>query len=97
MEKLDYETLAEMLSDAREVIKPGSHWRHYKGGQYIVKDLVVLEVDNRVSVNYVPTICQDVPFSRPLDEWDDEVEWNGEKLTRFTLIPEEFTELSLYS
>lgn len=83
MTKLTYEELETKLADARNQVKPGSKWRHYKGGEYTIKDIVVQEEDNELAVVYQPLAHPDVCFARPLSVWDEQVEWNGKTFHRF--------------
>jgi hypothetical protein len=86
MTKLTFEELETKLTDARNQVKPGSKWRHYKGGEYTIKDIVVQEEDNALAVIYQPLAHPDVRFARPLSVWDEAVDWEGQTIQRFTQI-----------
>ena len=86
MEKLSYGVLRERLAEAREVVPEYTQWRHYKGGEYIVKMVAIREAEQDVVVIYSPMDHLDIPMSRPFNEWSDEVEWDGQNVTRFSLI-----------
>lgn len=68
--------------------KPGESYRHYKGDSYEVTALALHSNDDEWMVVYKPLYeSPDAPlFTRPLHEWSEEVEWNGEKVQRFTKI-----------
>ena len=83
MTKLTYEELEAKLAEARAQVKPGSKWRHYKGGEYTIRDIVVQEEDNALAVVYEPLMHPEVRFTRPLSVWDESVDWNGEAVQRF--------------
>ena len=82
-----------MLSDAdlKELLrfgpKPGSLWRHYKGGTYLVLTCALHEADLVPMVLYrkheagghIPCWC------RPLSEWDEVITVDGERVERFKI------------
>ena len=65
----------------------GEVYRHYKGDLYRVVLLAEHSNDNEWMVVYEPMYEHpDAPFfTRPLREWDEVVEWKGEKVRRFSL------------
>jgi hypothetical protein len=83
MTKLSYEELEAKLAKARKQVEPGSKWRHYKGGEYTIKDIVVQEEDNELAVVYQPLAHPNVCFTRPLSVWDEQIEWDGQNVQRF--------------
>ncbi len=84
MDKLSYETLEAMVTEARTQVVPGSKWRHYKGGEYTIRDIVVMEEGNGLAVVYTPLLHPEVSFVRPLAVWTETVEWNGQQVQRFS-------------
>lgn len=65
----------------------GSVYQHYKEGDlYRVIDLALHSNDDEWMVIYAPEYENaDAPlFTRPLREWQEEVEWKGEQKMRFT-------------
>ena len=66
----------------------GKEYVHYKGDHYKVVDLALHSNDDEWMVVYDPLYeCPDAHlFTRPLREWREEVEWNGERMKRFTLL-----------
>jgi hypothetical protein len=83
MDKLPLPELAERIAQAKSVIAPGTQWEHYKGGKYIVSDMVLYEASNEIGVVYRPLENPGVTFVRPLVQWQDVIEWNGAKVYRF--------------
>jgi len=86
MNKLPYEQLADMLNAARGRVVPGSKWQHYKGGEYTIDHMVLLEDTSEVAVIYAPVSHPDISFVRPLTSWLETVEWNGETMPRYVEI-----------
>jgi hypothetical protein len=64
----------------------GEVYRHYKGDLYRTILLAEHSNDNEWMVVY--EACYENPdapyFTRPLREWDQVVEWQGEKVKRFS-------------
>lgn len=85
-EKLPYDQLIDMLASGREKVQPGSKWQHYKGNEYIVEKIVLIEATNEVSVLYSSVAHPQVPYVRPITSWLQTVEWNGQELARFTPV-----------
>lgn len=67
--------------------KSGEVFRHYKGDLYRVVLLAEHSNDNEWMVVYEAMYENpDAPyFTRPLREWDQEVEWEGKRVKRFSL------------
>ena len=86
MTKLPYEELERQIKDAKESIIPGSKWRHYKGGEYTIKDIVVMEENQSLAVVYTSIAHPTVSFVRPLTVWDEQVEWEGQIVSRFASV-----------
>lgn len=67
-----------------------SIWRHYKSGVYIVTDCTMSESKEEMQVCYRsvdnPT---PYPWSRPLSEWMEQVEYGGETVARYTRVAED--------
>lgn len=86
MAKLSYEDIELMLAEARLVVPPASNWRHYKGEEYTIGDIVIQESDNSLAVVYSSLQRSGVAFVRPLADWQADVEWDGQAVKRFTQI-----------
>ncbi len=67
--------------------KTGEIFRHYKGDNYKVLD-VALHSDDTWNVVYAPVYEGAVAklFTRPLCEWREVVEWQGQKVERFVKV-----------
>ncbi len=65
----------------------GEVFRHYKGDSYKVLD-VALHSDDTWNVVYEPIYEGTVAklFTRPVAEWREIVEWQGQKVERFVKI-----------
>lgn len=73
----------------------GSRWRHYKGGEYEVVGIAFVpprELDPLMI--YQPLTDPSIRWARPLPEWDDVADYDGEArpVYRFTPMPESATE-----
>ena len=75
-----------MLADAIQLVPLGSHWRHYKGNDYRVEQLVIQESDNQVAVVYTPLKHLETSFVRPLDAWLARMPNGEDTVQRFTRI-----------
>jgi hypothetical protein len=67
--------------------KGSSIWQHYKGDYYVVSGLTMYEPTEEFLVLYYPrekTLIY--PWSRPLVEWTQMVEYQGKQVQRFTLV-----------
>lgn len=78
--KISYEELANKLKGCPQI---GSLWRHYKGGRYMVMANAILESTQEPAVVY-RKIDTAVSFTRPLAEWQENVDNNGFTQPRFT-------------
>ena len=70
--------------------KVGEHYQHYKGDSYAVVALALHSNNEEWMVVYKPLYdCPDAKlFTRPLREWNENVEWplgSGVNVTRFIL------------
>jgi len=86
MERLPWEELERMVAEAKVHIPPGSRWRHYKGGDYVVVDISIIELTDALAVVYRSMDHPTFTFIRPLVEWQDGKEYNGVKAFRFRRI-----------
>jgi len=83
MDKLPYEELERLVADARQTVVPGSCWRHYKGSEYTITGIGILEATNEVAVIYTPLEHPAVSFVRSLTVWQEAVDYDGETIPRF--------------
>lgn len=62
-------------------------YKHYKGDNYKVVDLALDAVGQEWVVVYEPLYeCPIKLFTRPLREWREVVEWQGQKVERFVKV-----------
>lgn len=81
------EQLHDRLRAAASRVYIGRHYRHYKGGEYVVTGLALDEATLDVVVVYRPYYGEyDISFTRPLPAWEALVEWEGGSVPRFQLI-----------
>lgn len=78
--------LRGILAEATELVRPGTVWRHYKGGIYTVTSLAFDEESLDIEVIYSPMDAEDITFTRWLSIWLETVEWQGAHIPRFELI-----------
>jgi hypothetical protein len=86
MNKIPYDQLIDMLTAARSRVEPGTTWRHYKGGEYVANNVVLIEATDEVSVLYSSVLRPEVFFVRPMQSWLETIERNGETQSRFVKI-----------
>jgi len=85
---LSQDELTELLKKAQQEVSVGAKYRHYKSPEltYIVKDIVIQEVDEEPCVIYQAQYGNKITFSRPVNVWLEKVEFGGEAVPRFTKI-----------
>jgi len=88
MEKIPYDQFIDTLASARLKVTPGTHWRHYQGSEYIIKDIVLLEATIEVAVVYMPVGQPEIAFVRPLTSWFERVTAPGQSVPRFSKVVE---------
>lgn len=64
---------------------PGQRFRHYKGGLYEVVTVATLEATYEPLVVYRAEVDGAV-WARPLSQWSESVEYEGQTVTRFSLL-----------
>jgi hypothetical protein len=80
--------LAADLASAAQHVTVGGRYAHYKQPDrpYCVTGLVILEEDEAVAVAYNVESESKVTFIRPLSDWLETVEWNNQRVPRFSPI-----------
>jgi hypothetical protein len=70
--------------------RAGEVYKHYKGDNYRVVDIVLDSTTDRWAVLYEPLYENAVAklFVRPVAQWREVVEWEGKKLERFVKVVE---------
>jgi hypothetical protein len=86
MDKIPYDQLIDMVAVATGKVAPGSKWQHFKGGECIVKGIVLIEETNEPSVLYSSVSHPEVSFVRPLSTWLESIERNGQSQPRFVRL-----------
>lgn len=89
MDKKPLSELDARVQVAKQQIPPNSRWQHYKGGKYVVLDIVVIERTLELAVIYRSLEHPTFSFMRPLVEWQDGVEYEGNKVYRFRSLQSE--------
>jgi hypothetical protein len=82
--QLSQEDLLQMLAEAAQKVCIGAVYEHYKKQLYKVIGLAILEATDEVGVIYEAQYGNNLTFVRALNEWLEEVEWEGKRVTRFT-------------
>jgi hypothetical protein len=85
---LTQDELSNLIQEAKQKIEVGATYRHYKAPDmtYEVKDIVIQEVDNAPCVIYQAQYGNRISFSRPVNVWLEEVEFEGKTVPRFKKI-----------
>ena len=68
-----------------QTIKKGKY-RHFKGGEYEVLDIVYHSETGEEMVLYRALYGEKRLWVRPKSMWNEQVEVNGEKIARFTYL-----------
>ena len=64
----------------------GSTWRHYKGHFVQIMTIAVLEATLEPVVIYWRRTDARVVWARPLTQWREEVDFDGQRVPRFSLV-----------
>lgn len=86
MPKLSEQELTDRLAHAAVLAEPGSVYRHYKGGEYSVVSVAIIEENNQPGVIYRANYGQRLSFIRPLSSWSSLVDVEGKMVPRFEKI-----------
>lgn len=74
-----------MNNPSNKSITPG-RYRHFKGGEYRVVGLARHSENDEMMVVYEPLYGEGGLWVRPLSMFLEEVEWQGQTVSRFTLV-----------
>lgn len=82
------EILLDELRAAAAKVKVGGLYYHYKNPDlnYKVLRLAIVEADDSICVIYEAQYGEKLVFVRPLDSWLNTMEWQGQRVARFTLV-----------
>ena len=80
--------LASEIEAAKTKVTIGAEYWHYKGRDKVYKviGLGFLEANDELCVIYQAQYGKKLTFLRPLDIWQELVEWEGKTVPRFTKI-----------
>ncbi len=80
--------LAKKLAEAQTIVAPGSFWYHYKhpDQHYQILTIGLLEATEEPCVVYQALYGTKLTFIRPLNNWLETVEANGQSISRFTAV-----------
>ncbi len=84
--RLFIEELKQNLKQAEETVVTGATYRHYKGHNYRVAGLAIWEATNEIVVIYEALYVEDMKFVRPVNEWTEEIKYEGRRVRRFTRV-----------
>ena len=79
--------LTERLTKAASQVIVGARYMHYKQLSYKVIALALREEDNEACVVYRAEYGDNITFTRPVSSWTEQVDLDGAKVNRFTLLP----------
>lgn len=84
------EEIEKEIQEAKREIVMGGLYSHYKNPKnlYTVIALATQEATNKLCVIYRAEYGKKLLFVRDLDNWLEQPEWHGKKVTRFILIKE---------
>lgn len=83
-ERLTQEQIAARIAAAEKLVAVGSRYKHYKGGEYTVLHVALLEATNEPCVVYSAEYGAHAIYIRPLNDWLMTVEVDGETVPRFS-------------
>lgn len=91
MTHLSKEMLKSQLEASYRIVPKESVWAHYKDplSRYIVKELVIIEANDKVGVVYPAEDDSEIVFVRPLVEWLSEVTIGDMTVSRFSRVDSE--------
>lgn len=82
-EKEPQAQLANRLARAAEQVSVDARYLHYRGFFYTVVCLALREEDNEPCVVYRAEYGDRLTFVRPVKDWVEEIEVDGQKVRRF--------------
>lgn len=82
-EKESLEQLEQKLQNVATHVEVGARYKHYKGHDYTVLQLAILEATNEPCVVYQAEYGNKLIFVRPVSSWVEEVESEGKRIKRF--------------
>lgn len=90
MAHIPAEELFQMIEEAKQKVKVGATYYHYKHPEqlYTLVDVIIIEATDEIGVLYRAEYepLNGITFMRPIEDFLAEVEVDGKTLPRFTLI-----------
>lgn len=83
-ERLTQGQLAARAAEAERLVAVGARYRHYKGGEYTVLHVALLEATNEPCIVYRAEYGTHAIYVRPLNDWLATIEADGKQMPRFT-------------
>ena len=85
--RLTQQELAARTAEAAKLVAVGARYRHYKGSEYTVLHIALLEATNDPCVVYRAEYGAHTIFIRPLADWLATVEHHDSATPRFARLP----------
>lgn len=86
MTEKDKDAIKKLLVEAEGMIEVGGEYRHFKGGEYVVRDIVVIEADGCAGVVY-ESMDNGTRWVRKVKNFCEEIETDdGGKQKRFEKV-----------
>ncbi len=81
----DREELQRIISETENFVEVGGVYRHFKGSEYIIRDIIILESSDEPLVVYYNQ-DDNVAFGRPADEFLEVLTRDGATFNRFQYV-----------
>ena len=90
MDHKSVQDLWQMVNDAKQKVKVGGTYYHYKHSDrfYTLMDVIIIEATESIGVLYRAEYddLKGIVFMRPLENFLEQVDVNGSLINRFTLV-----------
>ena len=87
MAHFTHEQLRERIGIVGQQVELGARYRHSKtGGEYFIKEFVIIEATEEIGVAYCPVGSEDIIWIRSVENFTEEIEIDGKKVPRFVKI-----------
>src|SRR5579871_6228159 len=88
------EELSRELAEAAKLVPVGRAYVHYKhpdwAHRYVIVGYAILEATDEVAILYQPMYMRErIIFARALRIWQENVEWEGKLVPRFSIVTEQ--------
>lgn len=87
MNHIPQKKLSEQIESAKQKVRVGGLYSHYKSDDklYSVLMVAILEANDELCVIYQAQYDEKLTFVRPLSSWLEPANRNGKRVPRFTL------------